>query len=136
MLAFLIYILYIHYEHWKNKRWVKHANEVFIISKNRLSISKKVFDQNLLTIDIDTQKINEISYKPWIGGRYPPYLPDSSKGNIHLHTSNGYYSFGINLNKKESEEFMTQLRSLIMQHQEPRHFIFASHLHLENTKSD
>lgn len=60
----------------------------------------------------------------------PPYLPDYSQGNIHLHTSNGDYSFEINLNKKESEEFMTQLRSLIMQYQEPRHFIFASHLHL------
>lgn len=71
-LAFLIYILHIDYEHRKNNRWIKHADEVFIISKNKLSISKKCFDQNLLTIDIDTQKINEISYNPWLGGRYPP----------------------------------------------------------------
>jgi len=39
-------------------------------------------------------------------------------------------SFGINLNKEEAEAFITELRSLIMQYQEPRHFIFAPHMHL------
>ena len=39
-------------------------------------------------------------------------------------------SVDITLNKEEAEAFITELRSLIMQYQEPRHFIFAPHMHL------
>lgn len=131
LFLFLLFIMYVHYEHRTNKRWLYHANETFLISKNNLRIFKRCLDQHLLTFDIDTQKIIEIFYNPWLGGRYPPYLPDYYAGNIHIHTYNGSYSFGINLNKEEAEAFIVQLRSLIMQLQEPRHFIFAPHMHLE-----
>ena len=56
LLAFFIYIIYLHYDYRQCKRWIKHADETFFISKNNLSISKKCLNQNLLTIDIDTQK--------------------------------------------------------------------------------
>lgn len=131
LFLFLLFIMYVHYEHRTNKRWLDHANETFLISKNSLRISKIYLNQHLLTFDIDTQKIIEIFYNPWLGGRYPPYLPDYYAGNIHIHTYKGSYSFGINLNKEEAETFIVQLRSLIMQLQEPRHFIFAPHMHLE-----
>ncbi|MER8281011.1 hypothetical protein ABTM55_18820 [Acinetobacter baumannii] len=32
--------------------------------------------------------------------------------------------------QEEAEAFITELRSLIMQYQEPRHFIFSPHMHL------
>lgn len=132
MAVLLIFLIKIHYDHIKNKNWIKHAEEVFHISKNRIAISKKIQNQTLQTIDLDTQTINEISFNRWQSGAYPPYLPDYSAGNIHFHTQKMSYSFGINLDKNEGEELITLLRSLIMQYQEPKHFIFASHLHLEN----
>lgn len=125
LLLLLLYIIYTHYEHRKNKRWLEHSDETFLISKNRLIISKGCLNQNLLTIDIDTQKIINISYESWRGKGYPHYLPNCFEGNIHLHTYHGYYSFGINLDKEEAEEFIIELRSLIMQFQEPLYFIFV-----------
>jgi len=133
---FLIFILlpflfYLHSEYRKNKRWIKNAEETFFISKNNLCISKECLGKNLLTQDINTQKIIEIVYRPWGGSSNPPFLPDCSQGTIHLITyGGGGCSFGINLNKEEAEAFITELRSLIMQYQEPRHFIFAPHMHL------
>ena len=131
---FLILILLIkmHYDDRRNRKWVTHAEEFFHISKNGITISKKIQNQTLQTIEINTQTINEISYSRWRGGAYPPYLPDYMAGNIHLHTHKKNYSFGINLDKNEGEEFISVLRSLIMQYQEPRYFIFTSHLHLES----
>ncbi|MCF4388315.1 hypothetical protein L1X30_16780, partial [Acinetobacter baumannii] len=64
------------------------------------------------------------------GNSNPPFLPDCSQGTIHLIGYEDGCSFGINLNKEEAEAFITELRSLIMQYQEPRHFIFAPHMHL------
>ncbi|HCV3136255.1 TPA: hypothetical protein OV547_002622, partial [Acinetobacter baumannii] len=86
--------------------------------------------EKLLTKDINTQKIIEIVYRPWGGNSNPPFLPDCSQGTIHLIGYEDGCSFGINLNKEEAEAFITELRSLIMQYQEPRHFIFAPHMHL------
>ncbi|MDC4616807.1 hypothetical protein OHV66_15190 [Acinetobacter baumannii] len=133
VLIFLVlpFIFYLHYEYRKNKRWAKNAEEIFFISKNNLRISKECLGDKLLIKDINTQKIIEIVYRPWNGGLNPPFLPDYSQGTIHLITyGGGGCSFGINLNKEEAETFITELRSLIMQQQEPRHFIFAPHMHL------
>lgn len=132
LLLFLAMLIYVHYEHRSNKKWVQHAEEIFLISKNNLRILKRCLEKDLLTIDIDTQTIVEISYKGAWGGRmYPSILPSCSEGTVVLHTQHGAYAVGINLNKEEAETLMTQLRSLIMQFQQPRHFIFAPHLHLE-----
>lgn len=130
LLLFLLFLFYKHYEYRKNKRWAKNAEETFFISKNNLRISKDCLGKNLLTKDINTQKIIEIVYRPWSGGAYPPFLPEFHQGTIHLIGYNDDCSFGINLNKEEAEAFITELRSLIMQQQELRHFIFAPHMHL------
>ncbi|MDS7930967.1 hypothetical protein RMB13_16115 [Acinetobacter sp. V102_4] len=130
---FLPFLFYLHNEYRKNKRWAKNAEETFFISKNNLRISKECLGEKLLTKDINTQKIIEIVYRPWNGGLNPPFLPDCSQGTIHVIGYDDGCSFGINLNKEEAEAFITELRSLIMQQQEPRHFIFAPHMHL--TKS-
>lgn len=135
LFLFLLYLLYMHYESSKIRKWVEHAEETFLISKNSLKITKTSLGKDLLTVDIDTQKIIEIFYKPWVGGAYPPYLPDCREGNIHIHAYNGGSSFGINLDQEEAEAFIVQLRSFIMQFQKPRHFIFAPHLHLEKVES-
>ncbi len=127
---FLPFLFYLHSEYRKNKRWIKNAEEIFFISKNNLCISKECLGKNLLTQDINTQKIIEIVYRPWGGSSNPPFLPDCSQGAIHLIGYDDGCSFGINLNKEEAETFITELRSLIMQYQEPRHFIFAPHMHL------
>ncbi|MGE9796310.1 hypothetical protein [Acinetobacter baumannii] len=131
-LIFLVlpFIFYLHYEYRKNKRWAKNAEEIFFISKNNLHISKECLGEKLLTKDINTQKIIEIVYRPWGGCTNPPFLPDCGQGTIHLIGYEGGCSFGINLNKEEAEAFITELSSLIMQYQEPRHFIFAPHMHL------
>ncbi|MCW1291413.1 hypothetical protein MXE36_17650, partial [Acinetobacter baumannii] len=130
LLLFLLLLFYKHYEYRKNKQWSKNAEETFFISKNNLRISKDCLGKNLLTKDINTQKIIEIVYRPWSGGAYPPFLPEFHQGTIHLIGYDDGCSFGINLNKEEAEAFITELRSLIMQYQEPRHFIFAPHMHL------
>ncbi|MDC5090167.1 hypothetical protein OHW39_14705 [Acinetobacter baumannii] len=130
LLLFLLFLFYKHYEYRKNKQWSKNAEETFFISKNNLRISKDCLGKNLLTKDINTQKIIEIVYRPWRGGAYPPFLPEFHQGTIHLMGYDDGCSFGINLNKEEAEAFITELRSLIMQYQEPRHFIFAPHMHL------
>ncbi|MFX9650278.1 hypothetical protein ABTU72_02460 [Acinetobacter baumannii] len=130
LLLFLLFLFYKHYEYRKNKRWAKNAEETFFISKNNLRISKDCLVKNLLTKDINTQKIIEIVYRPWSGGAYPPFLSEFHQGTIHLIGYDDGCSFGINLNKEEAEAFITELRSLIMQCQEPRHFIFAPHMHL------
>lgn len=129
-LLFLVFIIYLHLEYRANKNWIDHGNETLIITKNSFSISKRCFEQTVSTIDIDTRQIIEIFYAPWIGGAHPPYLPDFRAGNIHIHTYNSSYSVAINLNQEEAKAFIIQLRSLIMQFQEPRHFIFVPHLHL------
>lgn len=131
ILILLPFLFYLHFEYRKNRQWIKNAEETFFISKNNLRISKECLGKNLLTNDINTQKIIEIFYRPWNGGLNPPFLPDCGEGTIHLITyGGGGCSFGINLNKEEAETFITELRSLIMQYQEPRHFIFAPHMHL------
>ncbi|CAI3144622.1 hypothetical protein MWMV18_MWMV18_01457 [Acinetobacter calcoaceticus] len=127
---FLPFLFYLHNEYRKNKRWAKNAEETFFISKNNLRISKEYLGEKLLTKDINTQKIIEIVYRPWNGGSNPPFLPDCSQGTIHVIGYDDGCSFGINLSKEEAEAFITELRSLIMQQQEPRHFIFAPHIHL------
>lgn len=129
---FLVMIIYAHYEHRIKKKWVQHAEEIFLISKNNLRISKRSFGKELLTIDIDTQTITEINYNgAFLGNMYPSILPSYLDGRVILHTQQSAYAVGINLNKEEAETLMTQLRSLIMQFQQPQHFIFAPHLHLE-----
>lgn len=129
--ALILGYLFCYYEYRKNKNWINHAKESFLISKNNLKVSKYCAGKLVSVVDIDTQKIIQITYAPCVSATYP-YLPNKQDGNIHIHSTQEGCSFGIGLSKDEAESFVIQLRSLIMEFQQPCHFIFLPHVHLKS----